>query len=166
MKRLRQAAILELVEAERIASQEVLRKRLLARGFDVTQATLSRDIKELGLLKRATDGAYQRSDRATEAPREFRDQALTRAVADYLVRVEAVGHLLVLRTDPGEAQPLARAIDRASLADVAGTLGGDDTIIVVARSPEAAQGLTARFLSWVGPMKSPPRAADTGDSGA
>lgn len=153
MKRLRQAAILELVETERIPRQEVLRRRLLARGFSVTQATLSRDIKELGLLKRATDGAYQRSDRVVEQPHESRDQALTRAVSDYLVRAECVGHLMVLRTAPGEAQPLAWAIDRATLVDVAGTLGGDDTILVVARSPDAAQALTARFLSWVGPAR-------------
>jgi transcriptional regulator of arginine metabolism len=164
MKRLRQAAILELVESERIPRQEVLRTRLLARGFNVTQATLSRDIKELGLLKRATDGAYQRSDRVAEQPRESRDQALTRAVADYLVRAECVGHLMVLRTDPGEAQPLAWAIDRATLVDVAGTLGGDDTILVVARSPEAAQALTARFLSWVGPAKGPNRGGGMGES--
>lgn len=164
MKRLRQAAILELVETERVSRQEALRTRLLARGFDVTQATLSRDIKELGLLKRATDGAYQRSDRVAEQPHESRDQALTRAVADYLVRAECVGHLMVLRTDPGEAQPLARAIDRATLGDVAGTLGGDDTILVVVRSPEGAQTLTARFLSWVGSAKAPNRGGGPGGS--
>ncbi len=162
MKRLRQTAILELVETERIPRQEVLRTRLLARGFNVTQATLSRDIKELGLLKRATDGAYQRSDRPGEPPRQSREQALTRAVADYLVRAECVGHLMVLRTDPGEAQPLAWAIDHATLADVAGTLGGDDTILVVVRSPEAAQALTARFLSWVGTTKGPSGRGESG----
>lgn len=152
MKRLRQAAILELVGAERIARQEILRTRLQARGFDVTQATLSRDLKELGLLKRTTDGAYQRPATAAEPAPESRDHALMRAVMDYLLRVESVGPLLVLKTDPGEAQPLARAIDRAALPDVAGTLAGDDTILVVVRSAEAAQRLTTKFLGWVGSL--------------
>lgn len=164
MKRLRQAAILELVEGERIARQELLRRRLVARGFDVTQATLSRDIKELGLLKRAADGAYQKPSAGEEIRREERAKALRMAVADYLVRAEPVGHMVVLRTDPGEAQPLARAIDQSTLADVAGTLGGDDTILVVARSEASAQALTAQFLGWVQSARSAARPTDGGSN--
>ena len=102
MKPFRQAAIVELVTGEAIHSQELLRKRLKLRGFDATQATLSRDIKELGLVKRAADGAYQRADvvqMQTMGPRADAQ----RAVADYLKRVERVEQLIVLKTDPGEA---------------------------------------------------------------
>jgi transcriptional regulator of arginine metabolism len=150
MKRQRQALVLELVDRHSIGRQEELRARLRDLGVDVTQATLSRDIKELGLVKRAADGAYQRPDRAGERADRAREGALSRAVVDYLLRVEAVGTLVVVRTDPGEAQPLARAIDRAELDEVAGTLGGDDTILIVARDVAGANALVERFSRWAG----------------
>jgi len=138
MKARRQSAILEVVEHEAVRSQEQLRQRLASRGFDVTQATLSRDIKELGLLKRSSDGAYQPSGGDTASPAVALD-TLGRAIAEYLINVEAVQQLVVLKTGPGQAQILAVAIDRARLADVAGTLAGDDTILIIARDPKSAQ---------------------------
>ena len=147
MKPFRQAAIVELVTGEAIHSQELLRKRLKLRGFDATQATLSRDIKELGLVKRAADGAYQRADvvqMQTMGPRADAQ----RAVADYLKRVERVEQLIVLKTDPGEAQLLALAIDRATYDEVVGTVGGDDTILVIARHRRAAAEIVKRFETW------------------
>ena len=147
MKPFRQAAIVELVTSEAIHSQELLRKRLKLRGFDATQATLSRDIKELGLVKRAADGAYQRVDvvqMQTMGPRADAQ----RAVADYLKRVERVEQLIVLKTDPGEAQLLALAIDRATYDEVVGTVGGDDTILVIARHRRAAAEMVKRFETW------------------
>ncbi|MBE55324.1 MAG: arginine repressor [Acidobacteriota bacterium] len=147
MKPFRQAAIVELVTSEAIHSQELLRKRLKLRGFDATQATLSRDIKELGLVKRAADGAYQRADvvqMQTMGPRADAQ----RAVADYLKRVERVEQLIVLKTDPGEAQLLALAIDRATYDEVVGTVGGDDTILVIARHRRAAAEIVKRFETW------------------
>ena len=147
MKQFRQAAIVELVTSEAIHSQELLRKRLERRGFDATQATLSRDIKELGLVKRAADGAYQRADvvqMQTMGPRADAQ----RAVADYLKRVERVEQLIVLKTDPGEAQLLALAIDRAAYDEVVGTVGGDDTILVIARHRRAAAEIVKRFETW------------------
>ena len=147
MKPFRQAAIVELVTSEAIHSQELLRKRLTLRGFDATQATLSRDIKELGLVKRAADGAYQRADvvqMQTMGPRADAQ----RAVADYLKRVERVEQLIVLKTDPGEAQLLALAIDRATYDEVVGTVGGDDTILVIARHRRAAAEIVKRFETW------------------
>ncbi|MCS5689114.1 MAG: arginine repressor, partial [Acidimicrobiales bacterium] len=132
---------------EAIHSQELLRKRLKLRGFDATQATLSRDIKELGLVKRAADGAYQRADvvqMQTMGPRADAQ----RAVADYLKRVERVEQLIVLKTDPGEAQLLALAIDRATYDEVVGTVGGDDTILVIARHRRAAAEMVKRFETW------------------
>jgi transcriptional regulator of arginine metabolism len=137
MKSRRQSAILDVVEHEAVRSQEQLRKQLASRGFEVTQATLSRDIKELGLLKRSSDGAYQPAGEATSSPASALD-ALGRALAEYLVNVEAVQQLVVLKTGPGQAQILAVAIDRSRLPDVAGTLAGDDTILIIAREPKGA----------------------------
>lgn len=150
MKHQRQATILELVDRGQVGRQAQLRERLQALGFDVTQATLSRDIKELGLVKRAADGTYQRPDRADSSPVHSREHALAQAVADYLSRIDVVRELIVLRTDPGEAQPLARAIDRADLPEIAGTIGGDDTILVVARDTTRAKELVDRFRAWSG----------------
>jgi len=144
MKSRRQALILELVQSEAITSQEQLRARLRAHGVQATQATLSRDIRELRLVKRAADGAY----RLAGAPEEDTQDALAafeRAVEDYLVRAEAVDQLIVLRTDPGQAQPLALAIDRARLPEVVGTIGGDDTILVICRSAAQAEGIIQRL---------------------
>jgi transcriptional regulator of arginine metabolism len=131
----RRALILELVEQEALTSQEQLREKLRARGIEATQATISRDIQALGLVKRAADGAYGRagSDHAVTS-----ESALRRAISEYLRTQEAVDQLLVLRTDPGQAQPLAVALDRARLPEVAGTIGGDDTILVICRSGKAA----------------------------
>ena len=146
MKIERQAAILDLVGRERISSQESLRQWLLAQGFDVTQATLSRDIKEIGLVKRAADGSYRRPD--AEGARPQAAETLRRTTREFLRSCEPVQNLVVLKTDPGRAQTLAVDIDRAKLPDVAGTIGGDDTILVVARNAEAAEVIAARFRSW------------------
>jgi transcriptional regulator of arginine metabolism len=148
MKPFRQAAILEIVGQDAIHSQEALRRKLRARGFDVTQATLSRDIKELGLVKRASDSAYQRADREP-ARADVNQHALRRAVLEYLRGLEVVDQLIVLRTDAGLAQPLAVAIDRAALVEVAGTIAGDDTILVIARGARGAHAVAARLEAWV-----------------
>jgi transcriptional regulator of arginine metabolism len=144
MKATRQTIVLELVEREAISSQEQLREKLRERGIDATQATLSRDIRELGLVKRAADGAYRRPGAEPAAGSE---QALRRAVEEYLRTQETIEQLVVLRTDPGQAQPLAYAIDRARLAEIAGTIGGDDTILVICRSATDATAIAERFRS-------------------
>ncbi len=144
MKAQRQAAILALVDQEPFKNQQMLQRRLRALGFRATQATLSRDIKELGLVKRASDGAYQR---APEEPgnRETAAAALERVVGQYVTRVDRVEFLVIVRTGAGQAQPLALAIDRAGLPDVAGTVAGDDTVLVVARSARQAEALVRHF---------------------
>jgi transcriptional regulator of arginine metabolism len=145
MKVYRQSEILEIVEKEAVTSQEQLRERLQSRGIEATQATLSRDIRDLGLIKRATDGAYRRPDaRALEGAGDP-TAALSVAVRDYLRQREAVEQLLVLKTDVGDAQPLALALDRARLAEVVGTIAGDDTILVICRSAAHAAGLSQRL---------------------
>jgi transcriptional regulator of arginine metabolism len=145
MKARRKAAIVEIVEQEAITSQEQLREKLRARGIDATQATLSRDIRELGLVKRAVDGAYRRS--SADSSGAVGEAMLRRAVEEYLRTLEMIEQLLVLRTDPGQAQPLAIAIDRARLAEIAGTIGGDDTILVICRSAKDATAIAERFRS-------------------
>jgi transcriptional regulator of arginine metabolism len=147
MKARRQAAILDIVGRDPVRSQEQLRQRLFAQGFDVTQATLSRDIKELGLMKRASDGAYQSApddDPAAPASDAARHN-LQRALMDYLAGIEQSQQLLVLRTGPGEAQLLALAIDRAKLGDVLGTIAGDDTILVISRDHRSARTVMQQF---------------------
>src|SRR5437899_4070210 len=147
MKARRQAVIVELVDREPLHSQEEVRRRLRQRGFEATQATISRDIKELGLVKRAGDGAYQRP--GVEAPNpETALTALERAAAEFLRRVERVQQLVVIRTDAGQAQPLAIALDRAQLPEVVGTIGGDDTILVVARGARSAATLARRLKDF------------------
>lgn len=122
-------------------SQEELRQRLSGMGFVVTQATLSRDIKELGLVKRAADGAYQGATGDTGSTATA-VMALARALGEYLLSVDVAQQLAVVKTGPGQAQLLALAIDRARLTEVVGTIAGDDTILVVCRDARAA--LTAR----------------------
>lgn len=147
MKAQRQAVIRTLVEQEAITSQEQLRMRLLDRGIEVTQATLSRDIRDLGLVKRTADGAYRSIGTLAAADPAGARAALARAAAEFLRRFEAVGHLLVLRTDAGQAQTLAVAIDRAQPPEIVGTIAGDDTILVICRTADGAQAVAERFAA-------------------
>ena len=153
MKQRRLAAIRALVERDAIRSQEQLRQRLTTRGFAVTQATLSRDIKALGLVKRAADGAYQTGG-PENAPPSTALVTLGRALAEYLASAEAVQQLVVLRTGAGQAPLLGLAIDRARLPGVVGTLAGDDTILVIARGPRQARTLVQRLDQLADPRES------------
>ncbi|MDH4064606.1 MAG: arginine repressor [Acidobacteriota bacterium] len=155
MKPRRQAAIREIVEDEAIRSQDQLRRRLAARGFDVTQATLSRDIKEIGLVKRSSDGAYKPAA-ADGPPPPTALSALARALSEYLEGAQPVQQLVVLRTGPGQAQLLGLALDRARLAGVVGTIAGDDTILVIARDARRARGLV-RTLDQLAAVREPER---------
>lgn len=147
MKSFRQAIIFGLIEEEAIKSQEQLRQRLRVRKIVTTQATISRDIKELQLVKRSSDGAYQKLDREIR-PTAGVETALRRAVGEYLRRVTRVHQLVVLGTDPGQAQLLALAIDRTNISGVVGTIGGDDTILVIAHDPKSAKSLVRRLERW------------------
>lgn len=143
MKARRQALIREIVGREAIKSQEQLRRRVKAEGFDVTQATLSRDIREIGLVKGGNDGAY-RSPAASPTPIAATSM-LQRALAEYLTRIDRVQQLVLLRTGPGQAQTLAFAIDSARLPEVVGTVAGDDTILVIAPDARRARTLVKRL---------------------
>lgn len=142
----RQTVILDLIDHEQVTSQEVLQQRLRSRGIDATQGTISRDLKELGLVKRAADGAYARAGHDT-ANRETALANLERVASRSLSRVTRVEQLVVLRTPPGEAQHLALAIDKAGLQGVVGTIAGDDTVLVIASSASLAAAFVQRLES-------------------
>ena len=150
MKSYRQSLVLELVDREAITSQEQLRERLEGRGIQVTQATLSRDIRDLGLVKAAADGAYKRpaaGGAAGAGPDAI--AVLRRSVAASLRRFDVVQQLVVLRTESAQAHPLAEAIDRALLPEVVGTIGGENTILVICRGEAEARAFTRKLEVWV-----------------
>jgi transcriptional regulator of arginine metabolism len=149
MKAYRQARVLEIVDQQPITSQQQLRERLQERGIDVTQATLSRDIRDLGLVKAAADGAYKRPAVVDAVKPAGADAVLRRAVAGSLRGFDAVQQLVVLRTEYAQAQPLAEAIDRARLPNVVGTISGENTILVICRGDQEAQAFTQQLQQWV-----------------
>jgi transcriptional regulator of arginine metabolism len=144
VKARRQSAILDAVQHQPVRSQEQLRRRLRAAGFDVTQATLSRDIRELQLVKGGADGAYQAPARPAVNGHSAASR-LQRALSEYLTRADQVQQLVLLRTGPGQAQILGVALDSAALPEVVGTLAGDDTILVIARGARQAKTLVKRL---------------------
>ncbi len=144
MKARRQSAVLETIQRQPVRSQEQLRRLLRAGGFDVTQATLSRDIRELGVVKGGADGAYQAPVPAAANGHAARS-LLSRAVGDYLTRVDQVQQLIVLRTGPGQAPLLGVALDGARLSEVGGTSAGDDTILIIAPDVRRARALKKRL---------------------
>lgn len=139
----RQAAIRALVAAHTVGSQEELRKLLRQRGWDVTQSTLSRDLRELRLARVPTgDGMrYQLAPGAESESRMVLDTLLPQLFA----YVDGVGELLVLHTLRGAAQTIAEAIDEEDWPDVIGTIAGDDTILIICRSAAARERLTRRI---------------------
>jgi len=147
MKSWRQSQILELIDKDAVTSQESLREHLDARGIHVTQATLSRDLKQMGLVKRAGDGAYVRpgAERGGAAMSEQMRKAVTSLVRSY----ERVDTLIVIRTDPGQANGLAVLMDRVKVAQVAGTLAGDDTILLVCRGMDQAVEMEQKLAAMV-----------------
>ena len=147
MKPWRQSKILELIDHEAISSQEVLRQKLHERGIDATQATLSRDLKNLGLVKRAGDGAYARP--GIERGSAAHGDQLRRAVGTLVRSMERIDPFLVVRTDPGQANGLAVLLDRTQLVEVAGTLAGDDTILIVCRGADAAKTMEEKLNEMV-----------------
>jgi transcriptional regulator of arginine metabolism len=141
MKSWRQSQILEVIDQDAVASQAALLERLLAKGITATQATISRDLKELGLVNYVRPGL----DRGTPAA----GQHLRRALSTLVRSLERVDTLLIVKTDRGQAQGLAEWIDRAQLPEVAGTIGGDDTILLIGRGREAAERIEQTFSAMV-----------------
>jgi transcriptional regulator of arginine metabolism len=147
MKSWRQSQILDLIDREPVSSQQGLRQKLLEKGITATQATVSRDLKELGLVKRAGDGAYVRP--GTEQGSPALNERVRRAVAALVRSIERVDPMVVVRTDRGQAQGLAEWIDRAHLNEVAGSVAGDDTILLVCRGADAARMIEVKLAGMV-----------------
>jgi transcriptional regulator of arginine metabolism len=146
----RQARIVELIGAQPVSSQTQLATLLAESGIEVTQATLSRDLEELGAVKlRGSDGAPASyvlpPENAPLRPAQAAPARLARLLADLLTNAEGSANLAVLRTPPGAAQFLASALDKVGLPDILGTIAGDDTVLVVSREPDGGPALAARL---------------------
>jgi transcriptional regulator of arginine metabolism len=133
-KRFRQGQILKLLTGQPVANQDELRRQLGHLGVRVTQATLSRDLRELRLVK--TSAGYRPlSSAATQESSPL--PALARALKDFLLDIRPAQNMLVLKTPPSGAQPLAAAVDGEHWKEVAGTLAGDDTVLLICASRKA-----------------------------
>ena len=133
-------------------SQEELQHRLARRGIDVAQPTLSRDLKDLGLAKTAGGYVVPGAD-SSLSDRELRlrrSESLERALREWVLGAFAAGNLVVVKTPPAAAHPVARALDEAELEGVVGTIAGDDTIFLAAATAAAAQRLARRLGPGVG----------------
>ena len=150
MKIRRQSVILDVILRQPVRNQEQLRRMVRSAGFDVTQATLSRDIRELGLVKGGPDAAYQAPVPAGSNGYGSK-LLLNRAVAEYLMRIDRVQQLVLLRTGPGQAQLLGVALDSARLPEVLGTIAGDDTILAIAPDVRRARAL----VKWLEGLSKP-----------
>jgi transcriptional regulator of arginine metabolism len=139
-KRFRQGQILKLLAGQPVASQDELRRQLGHLGVRVTQATLSRDLRELRLVK-TVEGYRPLSAAAEEKPLP----ALARALKDFLLDIRPAQNMLVLKTPPSGAQPLAAAVDSEQWKEVAGTLAGDDTVLLVTTSRNACKTVQKRL---------------------
>ena len=151
MKVQRHAAIIRIVRRERVHNQEKLRELLHAEGIAVTQATLSRDLHNLGLSK-VTDpagGSFYAVPSAHLAPFPPVEQL----VSTLLLSIDGVGPFAVVKTPPGSAEALGGSLDHASWDDVLGTIAGDDTLLIITRS-EAARARVAKRLGKLAGIKS------------
>ncbi|HVS68985.1 MAG TPA: arginine repressor [Mycobacteriales bacterium] len=156
-KTARQSRIAEVLAANPVRSQSELAQLLAADGLAVTQATLSRDLEEIGALKVRHPGGGMVYAVGEEAPgpvlralSDASDGRVSRLAAELLVSVEASANLVVARTPPGGANLLASAIDRAGLPDVLGTIAGDDTVLLVARDPRGGAKVAERLRQMAG----------------
>jgi transcriptional regulator of arginine metabolism len=146
----RHARIVGLIREHEVHSQTELSELLVDNGIQVTQATLSRDLEELGAVK--VGGSYLIPEDGSRPlrPAEQAPARLVRLLRELLNTADASGNLVVLRTPPGAAQFLASALDRSGLPDVVGTIAGDDTVLVVAREATGGPALAEKFTAWGG----------------
>ncbi len=148
-KEARQTAVLDLVSSHIVGSQEELRRLLGERGVHVTQATLSRDIRDLGLARMSAEHGVRYV--LPESFGDGEDKPLLGSLLPQLFsRISGVGELVVLHTVRSGAQPIAEAIDQEEFEEVLGTIAGDDTILIVTRSAAARESLTRRLLQLAG----------------
>lgn len=145
VKQWRQKKILEIIKKERVETQEDLAAALKRDGINVTQATISRDIKELGLIKVPGDNNAFRYAVPGEAALVRSNERLKRVFLEHVLGLDYSENLIVIKTHPGGAQTVASAIDQAGWSEVIGTVGGDDTILVVVKPKSAVKAVMERF---------------------
>lgn len=160
----RRNEISRVIRSTSVSSQEELQEILAKKGFEVTQPTLSRDLRDLGVIK-APSGYALAAEIAGVEPfrlkaRESRENRFDSVLAELVLSAGVSGTIVVLRTPAAEAQPVARVIDEAPPEGVLGTLGGDDTVFVATSSARNAASLARRINSLIGasPSRRRPRA--------
>lgn len=143
LKERRQRAIADLIRSSALSSQEELAERVASLGFVVTQATISRDLEQIGAVKLRRDG--QLSYALPEAAREAFSPRLAAVFRDWVRSVEPAGSMVVIKTPPGSAHLVGVALDNSEIAEIVGTICGDDTIFVACRSSAEAEALSAKL---------------------
>lgn len=144
LKERRLRAIADLIRSNSVANQEVLAERLGSLGFVVTQATISRDLEQIGAMKVRRDGqlTYALPDVVRDAP----SLRLAAVFRDWVRSVEPAGNLVVIKTPPGSAHLIGVALDQSDLKEMVGTICGDDTIFVACRTAAEAETLSVKLL--------------------
>jgi transcriptional regulator of arginine metabolism len=164
MRSTRRRDLLQMLRSGSVATQQDFVNALREKGHEVTQATVSRDLRELGAMKVRTPigFAYLLPDDLQRASvDDLRDRRLEQFLKDFAVDVRTAANLVIVLTPPGSAGVVARAIDQASLEDVVGTIAGDDTIFVATPSEEAARTLARQWLDGEGSTKRGPALSGT-----
>ncbi|HST35902.1 MAG TPA: hypothetical protein VLK25_04645 [Allosphingosinicella sp.] len=143
-------ALAGLIRSEALASQEEVTERLKALGHAVTQATVSRDLEQIGAVKLKRGGvlSYALPDQLGAA--DWSTGRLERILAEFATAIEAAGQMLVIKTPPGSAHLVASAIDHSALPEIAGTVSGDDTLFVALRDGVNVHTMLARFERMMG----------------
>lgn len=147
MKTLRQSAIRELLVTTAVANQDELRRKLAGRGYQVTQATLSRDIREMKLLK--GPGGYALPDTVAPSPAPDDLPAIAEMLSSFGLEIRQAANLLVLLTGRGAAQPVAAGIDDEEWSEVLGTIAGDNTVLIICTDLNAANTLRRRLEAFL-----------------
>ncbi len=150
MKTWRIKKIVEIIKEKDIGTQEELVRELRKAGFTVTQATVSRDIKELGLVKVPTGTGTSRYALPVEALGTRNEDRIKRLFKDSVVSIDSSENLIIIKTLPGEAQGVASAIDNAEWPEIIGTVAGDDTILAVIKHKKSTQSVLKKFVSLTG----------------
>jgi transcriptional regulator of arginine metabolism len=145
-KQERQTAIREIISSRSIASQEELRQLLAERGWEVTQSTLSRDMRDLGVARVATGSGVRYTTAESTAPPGGR-AALAAILPQFFTRLDGMREFIVVRTRIAGAQPIAEAIDAEENPDILGTIAGENTILIICRSEAARERVSRRLIS-------------------
>ncbi|NLS45169.1 MAG: arginine repressor [Firmicutes bacterium] len=141
----RQAEVLEIIRKYSVETQDDLANFLRKRGFEVTQATISRDIRELGITKAPTgSGRYRYFVTQEKTPANF-DRRIRRLFQDSVISIDYSENLLIIKTLTGNAHAVAAVVDDIGISEIVGTIAGDDTILVVVKPKSAVAGVMERF---------------------